>query len=1229
MEDHDPSPCSRSQKWTYWIIGLGSLIWLLLRSGRNPRRLVYPCQRAALINSSGFLGYSASLLGTAHLYHRLRRRVTPTSAGLFILALLITVVLTSSQVPPTLTYASPSALPGWTSPTAVSNVFVVPDVPVPECSLEGGTLPGTAPCNTPSYALHDAGVDSLVNEMEKRGDYFYQTGGHATGIVGANDVVVIKINDQWGGQGDGNGRGRLSTNTDVLKGLIWRILQHPDGFTGEIVIAENTQDVNAGWNTTPANAQDQNQSYQDVVNAFKALGHPVSFSNWDNLNNSLISGGSVSASGFPTGEYARGNMNDAYILLEDPAATGTDELSYPKFRTAGGHTVSMRYGVWNGSSYDANRLTFINLPVLKKHGMAGSTIAWKNLIGFVTISDTERRYGGWDAMHDFYWGYTGGAHRYYGLIGREMALVRAPDLNIVDAIWVATDDNTSGNAVRQNALLASTDPFAVDWYASEYVLRPVVSWDAQDSSAARAGTFRDATRTNQKAAALVWADGSYPYIDLVDGYDGATPSEAEKNQMNVYVAANTATDPLLRRDFTLPVPLFAPDSAWNQTAGGATVLSENDQQVLATYRLLHGDTTWLVPSGPADWYPVMWVNHDEYTIPIFRAGSGQQNVLICDYEGNMEWPSPKFGIDQLGGPVPVPAPAGTVRPAIPQGTDSDGHLVLYHPGTFMTYDFWQATTQRSAQCASRGAGYTGTTILEAGAVEFFDVRGSGANVDTYSSARATGPPLLAGLILPEDVESGTIAHALAFAIPGPRNLSSDPSEPLSSDYFYPASTTETDFYSTNPHALAAGQRIRLKQSIVDDAGNSVNEARLAPITRMFLAALRTYGAYLVDNAGGFAFYAEDITTADLHLTDDQVNALIGQAPGTPLPPGKTQWQIVMEALDGELVSIPFAYGPWPNGQDPATAQITTANFEVVEPATQPVGNTPTPTATSHPPTTTPTPTATVVATVPASPTSTATVIHGIYLPVILKGLGAFSPGWWKPAVNTTWQWQLGGASIDSSFDVDMYDIDLFDNDAGTVAALQAQGRKVICYISVGSWEDWRPDVDQFPAAVIGKDYAGWAGEKWLDIRRIDLLAPIMRARLDQCQAKGFDGIEPDNIDGYTNDTGFPLSYQDQRNYNIWLANEAHARGLSIGLKNDGDQVGDLLSHFDWALTEDCFADEWCADVEPFVAAGKAVFAAEYTDTGITLGDFCPQSATMRFSTILKHRDLDAWRQACP
>ncbi len=171
-------------------------------------------------------------------------------------------------------------------------------------------------------------------------------------------------------------------------------------------------------------------------------------------------------------------------------------------------------------------------------------------------------------------------------------------------------------------------------------------------------------------------------------------------------------------------------------------------------------------------------------------------------------------------------------------------------------------------------------------------------------------------------------------------------------------------------------------------------------------------------------------------------------------------------------------------------------------------------------------------------------------------------------------------------------------------------------MSAGSREDWRPDAGQFPPELLGKDYEGWPGEKWLDIRRIDLLAPILRARLDLCKAKGFERVEPDNIEIHDNDTGFPITYQDQLAYARWLADEAHARGLAIGLKNAPDMVADALPFFDFAITEDCYHQGWCDQVLPFIAAGKPVFAAEYTDTGVDFGAAC---AWGRLTTLASSR----------
>lgn len=234
--------------------------------------------------------------------------------------------------------------------------------------------------------------------------------------------------------------------------------------------------------------------------------------------------------------------------------------------------------------------------------------------------------------------------------------------------------------------------------------------------------------------------------------------------------------------------------------------------------------------------------------------------------------------------------------------------------------------------------------------------------------------------------------------------------------------------------------------------------------------------------------------------------------------------------------------------------------------------------------------------------------------------------WWHPTAGLTWQWQLTG-KLDLDLRTDVIDIDL-DVGKSVVDTFHSQGTKVICYISVGSYENWRTDAGRFPDEVLGKEYEGWSGEKWLDIRRIDLLAPIMLARLDECAAKGFDGVEPDNMQIWDNDTGFPLTYDDQLGYSLWLAEEAHKRGLAIGQKNAPDQTQDLVDTFDFAITEDAFYFDWAKDMLAYVQAGKPVFAAEYTDLPGDFQAFCRQAKELGFSTILKHRDLDSWLETC-
>ena len=227
-----------------------------------------------------------------------------------------------------------------------------------------------------------------------------------------------------------------------------------------------------------------------------------------------------------------------------------------------------------------------------------------------------------------------------------------------------------------------------------------------------------------------------------------------------------------------------------------------------------------------------------------------------------------------------------------------------------------------------------------------------------------------------------------------------------------------------------------------------------------------------------------------------------------------------------------------------------------------------------------------------------------------------------PKPGTTWQWQLTG-SVDTSVDAQMYDIDLFTTSDATVQALHAAGRSVVCYFSAGSYEPDRPDSAALSKTGLGKTLDGWPDEKWLDVRS-SAVRDLMKARLDSAKAKGCDGVEPDNVDGFDNDNGLGLSENDALDYDHFLATESHARGLSIGLKNSLGLVSQLVAAFDWALNEECQKYDECDSLQPFIEAGKAVFHCEYGKTTSGICDKAPAG----FSTIVKNLDLDAYRLPC-
>jgi hypothetical protein len=224
---------------------------------------------------------------------------------------------------------------------------------------------------------------------------------------------------------------------------------------------------------------------------------------------------------------------------------------------------------------------------------------------------------------------------------------------------------------------------------------------------------------------------------------------------------------------------------------------------------------------------------------------------------------------------------------------------------------------------------------------------------------------------------------------------------------------------------------------------------------------------------------------------------------------------------------------------------------------------------------------------------------------------------WRPPAHLTWYWQLQGRVRVEN--VAASDIDGFDNGAAEVARLHARGQHVICYVDVGSWERWRPDAARFPHAALGRPN-GWPGERWLDVRRLAALEPIMSARFAMCARKGFDAVEPDNMDGFENPTGFRITGAQQLAYDRWVARAVHRLGMAVLQKNDPEQAANLEPSFDGVLDEQCNQYHECGSFRPYLRADKPVLNAEYKRA--LYPGFCANDERLGISGALYPLELD-------
>ncbi|KAH6665759.1 glycoside hydrolase superfamily [Halenospora varia] len=243
--------------------------------------------------------------------------------------------------------------------------------------------------------------------------------------------------------------------------------------------------------------------------------------------------------------------------------------------------------------------------------------------------------------------------------------------------------------------------------------------------------------------------------------------------------------------------------------------------------------------------------------------------------------------------------------------------------------------------------------------------------------------------------------------------------------------------------------------------------------------------------------------------------------------------------------------------------------------------------------------------------------------------------YWQPSAGLTWQIILQSPITSTAPNVSVYDIDLFENNSTLVKTLHSQGRKVICYFSAGSYEDFRDDADQFKKSDRGSALKNWPGEYWLNTNSTNVRR-IMRSRLDLAKNLGCDGVDPDNLDGYDNNPGFPLTTQTAIDYLTFLAIEAHSRGLAIGLKNSGKIVDATVGFLQWVVNEQCVAFGECGMFRKYIQMNKPVFHIEYPKGAGSAGGveisqrnaICGDPSRTGFSTVMKTTALNDWLETC-
>ncbi|MFW9806623.1 MAG: DUF362 domain-containing protein [Candidatus Thorarchaeota archaeon] len=497
------------------LVAIASAIWFTIRTGSKPSRILYPCQQAALANITLLKTMmtlsipSVSSLRTAVTWLKPIVILSIISVGGF-------VVVTDSLNS------------GFEPLQADSNLERIPIVLNPQTALvqENASDLFFVQNATGLEGNMDASVAELLDLMATEGLHFYLTSNTPDGLIASDDVIIIKMNGQWDYRG--------GTNTDLIKSVIQMIVDHPDGFTGEVVIADNGQGLGDLERRYP-NSYYQNQSAADVADFF-APEWNVCTVLWDDLRDTTVD------------DYNLGDFSNGYV--RSPVWHEDTELyvSYPKFQSpTTGAYISFKQGIWtNGSGFDSDRVKVINMPVLKTHFRYGVTGCIKHYMGVPQ-------------------GYIVGAidpsipHEHFSIglggMGTLMAETQFPVLNILDMVWINANPlessytvgpYTSYTVARATDIIgASLDPIAMDYWVAKHVLIPTAEY-LEYTEYTSLDPDNDTIHRNVSHVMILQDESFHNYLErsmneLVDAGYHVTMDETE---MNVFVSAMVTTAPI-------------------------------------------------------------------------------------------------------------------------------------------------------------------------------------------------------------------------------------------------------------------------------------------------------------------------------------------------------------------------------------------------------------------------------------------------------------------------------------------------------------------------------------------------------------------------------------------------------------------------------------------------------------------------------------------------------------